>query len=548
MKRKYWYIIIIIVILAGLAAWFFLIKKSEIKIQWRSAQADHGDIRILVTATGTLNADTTVQVGTQVSGIISKIFVDFNSVVKKGDVVALLDTTYLAAAVEDAASSLYRAQVQVDLTKRTYDRTKIMLDEKVVAQADYDQALSDYETAKGSLRSAKSALDRAKINLKYATIVAPVSGVVISRAVDRGQTVAASFNTPTLFTIANDLTKMQVQANVDEADIGKIQVGQEVTFTVDAYTDRTFSGTVRQIRLQPTVTQNVVDYTVIIDVPNPDMRLMPGMTANITVKIQELQNVLRVPSTALRFWPPQEYLDKAMKDLPDSTKKLIQDVIKFRQKRNQRGQGKQMSGGDAAMAMNSGSGNPSQNASASGNQGGTTKNGSTAGNGQQRGNTQAGNHSGWQGSHTGEGRSGMTGGDHNFRHGDSSFRKGNHNRDGNNGGKYNLLAKGNAGGSENSEAQGMPSGKQLQVGQGQAEPIRMRMGIIWVMEGEKLVPRKVRAGLTDGSFTMIEGKLKDGEQVITGVVNGSLQSTTSQQQQSPFMPQMGRPAAGRGGR
>jgi HlyD family secretion protein len=187
-----------------------------------------------------------------------------------------------------------------------------------MAQADYDQAYSDYQTALGSARSAQASLDRAKINLKYATIIAPVSGVVVSRAVDVGQTVAASFSTPTLFSIANDLTKMQVQANVDEADIGKIQNGQEVTFSVDAYEDRIFNGKVSQIRLQPTVSQNVVNYTVIINVPNPDMKLLPGMTANITVHVQASKDILKVPSSALRFNPSQEIIAKMMKLWPDS--------------------------------------------------------------------------------------------------------------------------------------------------------------------------------------------------------------------------------------
>jgi HlyD family secretion protein len=345
MKRKYWLILIAVVVILIIGGWLLLKKEKEATFEWRTGKVEQGDVKVVVTATGTLSADTTVQVGTQVSGIISKIFVDFNSVVKKGQVVALLDTTYLAAAVEDAASSLYRAQVQVDLTKRNYDRMKLLFDEKVVAQADYDQALSDYETAVATLRSQKSALDRAKINLRYATIVAPVSGVVISRNVDRGQTVAASFNTPTLFTIANDLTKMQVQASVDEADIGKIKNGQDVTFTVDAYPDLQFKGTVTQIRLQPVTLQNVVNYTVIIDVPNPDMKLMPGMTANITVLIQEALNVLKVPSAATRFMPPEAYLDKIMPQLPDSVKQTIEKIKKFRERMNKRSSGQEMAEG-----------------------------------------------------------------------------------------------------------------------------------------------------------------------------------------------------------
>jgi len=329
MKKKYWITLTAVVIALAIGAWFWFGNKSSAAFQWRTGKVEKGDLKVVVTATGTLSADTTVQVGTQVSGIIDRILVDFNSVVKKGQVIAILDTTYLASSVEDADAAMYRAQIAVDLAKVTYTRDKELLDEKVIAQSDYDQAYSDYMTALGN---ARSAIDRAKINLKYATIVAPVSGVVISRAVDRGQTVAASFSTPTLFAIANDLTKMQVQASVDEADIGKIKNGQDVTFTVDAYPDQTFTGTVTQIRLEPTIVSNVVNYTVIVEIPNPDMKLMPGMTANITVMIQQAQNVMKIPASALKFWPPQDYLDKTLKEYPDSIQKFLQKLIDFRKR------------------------------------------------------------------------------------------------------------------------------------------------------------------------------------------------------------------------
>ena len=235
---------------------------------------------------------------------------------------------------------------------------------KVMAQADYDLSLTAYETAMANAISSQSALSRAKINLRYATIIAPISGVVVSRAVDVGQTVAASFSTPTMFTIANDLTKMQVQANIDEGDIGKILVGQTVKFTVDAYPDRTFDGTVRQVRLQPVVTQNVVNYTVIIDVPNPDLKLLPGMTANITVMIQEEKDVLKVPTTALRFSPPQEYLDALEKNLPDSIKK------KRAQWASGGGHGRGAGNGTGGGAGNGSGGGNAGNANNAGRQGG----------------------------------------------------------------------------------------------------------------------------------------------------------------------------------
>jgi HlyD family secretion protein len=322
MKKKYWILGAVVLAIAAIAVWMIVGKKADAKVEFRTTKIEKGDIQVTVRASGTLQAVTTVLVGTQVSGIIKKILVDFNSEVKEGQVIAVLDTILLAQAVDDARANLRRNQIQVNQTKRDFERTKVLFEQKVVAQADYDLSLTAFETAETNASSALSALNRAKINLRYATIIAPISGVVVSRAVDVGQTVAASFSTPTMFTIANDLTKMQVLANIDEGDIGKILVDQSVKFTVDAYPDLTFDGNVRQVRLQPVVTQNVVNYTVIIDVPNPDLKLLPGMTANITVMVQEVKDVLKVPSTALRFNPPQEYIDAYEKSLPDSVKKM----------------------------------------------------------------------------------------------------------------------------------------------------------------------------------------------------------------------------------
>ncbi|MCX6269599.1 MAG: efflux RND transporter periplasmic adaptor subunit [Bacteroidetes bacterium] len=364
MKKAYWIILAVVVVAAAVAVWMFVGKKKTAAVEYRTAKVEKGDIQVTVRASGTLQAVTTVQVGTQVSGIIKKIFVDFNSVVREGQIIAVLDTTFLAQAVDDARASMKRSEIQVNQAKREFDRTKILFEQKVMAQADYDLALSSYETAMTNATSSQAALNRSKINLRYATIVAPISGVVVSRAVDVGQTVAASFSTPTLFTIANDLTKMQVQANIDEGDIGKILVGQTVKFTVDAYPDMTFNGTVRQVRLLPVVTQNVVNYTVIIDVPNPDLKLLPGLTANITVMIQEEKDILKVPSTALRFSPPQEYLDALEKSLPDSIKK----------KRAMRG-----GRGNASNANNANNANNAGNAGNAGNANNADRQGGVSG-------------------------------------------------------------------------------------------------------------------------------------------------------------------------
>ena len=491
MKKTYW-IIIIVVILALLAGGYFLFgKKADKAVEFRSGKVEKGDLQVLVTATGILSADTTVAVGTQVSGIITKIFVDFNSIVRKGQVIAVLDTTFLAASVEDAKSSLFRTQVQTRLTKRNYERNKILLEQKVIAQSDYDQSLSDYETAQANERSAKSSLDRAYINLRYATIIAPVSGVVISRNVDIGQTVASSFSTPTLFSIANDLTKMQLQASIDEADIGKIKVGQDVSFRVDAYMDQTFSGTVRQVRLQPVTVQNVVNYTVVIDVPNPDKKLMPGMTANLTVKIQEALNVFKAPSAALRFWPPQDYLDKHIKEYPDSIQKMIERLQKFmaRRQSGQSGSGQSSGSGQTGAGMQSGGAQM-----ASGSQG-------------SRGQMAAGN----QGSGSGQAGTGM---------------------------------QSRPGGQTGQGMQGRSGG--LWGGGG-----RLRMGLVWIKQGELIIPCRVKTGISDNSSTEIEGSIKEGDELITGIVNVN-PGQQATQQQNPFAPQMGRPQQGgagaRGGR
>ncbi|MES2285504.1 MAG: efflux RND transporter periplasmic adaptor subunit [Bacteroidota bacterium] len=327
MKRRRIIIFLIFALLAGGTAYYFFSKNKKEAYLWRTAKVEKGDVIVAVTATGSINADTTVQVGTQVSGIIAKLFADFNTVVKKGEIVAMLDTTLLNATKEDVLANLERAEVQVRQSKLEFDRNKKLFDEKVISQADYDLASTNFNVAKSALKSSKAQLNHAKINIRYATIRAPVSGTVISRSVDVGQTVIANFNSPTLFTIANDLTKMQVHANIDEADIGQVKRGQKVSFTVDAYPDKVFQGLVKQIRLQPVVVQNVVTYIVIIDVPNPDLKLMPGLTANITIKVQEHKGVLKIPGNALHFTPPDEYFKTT--HIPDSVAKQWNEVIKL---------------------------------------------------------------------------------------------------------------------------------------------------------------------------------------------------------------------------
>jgi HlyD family secretion protein len=291
-------------------------KKGKNSYTFETAIVKKGSIINTITATGTVQADTTVLIGTQVSGVIKKIYVDFNSSVRKGQLLAELDQTPLITQVQQAEASLEDSKSQVEFQKAAYERYQALLDKKLVARADYDQVKYNYDNARASLKTAQAGFDKAKVNLSYATIYSPINGVILNRAVDQGQTVAASFSTPNLFTIGSDLTKMQVQANVDEADIGQVKPGQPVSFTVDAFPAETFKGDVRQVRLQPIVTSNVVTYTVIVNAPNPEKKLMPGMTANITVLVQKLDSVLIVPGKALRFTPDAAWLAEYMKNNP----------------------------------------------------------------------------------------------------------------------------------------------------------------------------------------------------------------------------------------
>lgn len=291
-------------------------KSSNKTYSFETAVVKKGSIINTITATGTIEADTTVLIGTQVSGVISKIFVDFNSVVKKNQLLAELDTTPLQTQVRQAEASLEDSKSEVIYNRATYERYQALLDKKLVAQADYDQVKYNYNKALADLKTAQAGYDKARVNLSYASIHSPIAGVILNRAVDQGQTVAASFSTPNLFTIGNDLTKMHVEAAVDETDIGQVRKGQPVSFTVSAYPNETFQGDVRQIRLQPVVTSNVVTYTVIVNAPNPDYKLMPGMTANITVLVQKLDSVLVIPGKALRFTPDPTWLAEYMKKNP----------------------------------------------------------------------------------------------------------------------------------------------------------------------------------------------------------------------------------------
>lgn len=272
-------------------------------LQYRTEKVDRGDVTMTVTATGTLSAVITVQVGSQVSGVISRLYADFNSRVKKGQLLAELDPTPFQAQVEQRRADVTKAQVDAANTKISFDRQARLLKAGLASQADYDAAKAQYDGARAQVEQSAAALTQAETNLHYTRILSPIDGVVVDRQYDVGQTVAASFQAPTLFSIAQDLTKMQVQADVDQSDIGRVQVGQLARFTVDAYPDEEFRGRIAQMRLNATVTQNVVSYPVIIEVPNPDEKLRPKMTANVTIEVASVHNVLRIPNSALRFKP-----------------------------------------------------------------------------------------------------------------------------------------------------------------------------------------------------------------------------------------------------
>lgn len=310
MNKKKTLVIVAVAAIATLAVWLLSGGKKEEKITFDTAAVAPANIMNSITATGTIEPVTSVTVGTQVSGIVSKLFVDYNSVVKKGEVIAELDKTNLMSQLNTAKTQLATAQSQLNYQTANYNRYKTLFEKGLVAADDFDNAKLSYTQAKEQVVSAKEEVQRAQTNLGYATITSPIDGVVLSKSVEEGQTVAASFSTPELFTIAQDLTNMQVVADVDEADIGDVKEGERVSFTVDAYPDDTFEGEVKQVRQEATTTNNVVTYEVVISAPNADLKLKPGLTANVTIYTAERKGVLSVPSKALRFTPQRETVGK----------------------------------------------------------------------------------------------------------------------------------------------------------------------------------------------------------------------------------------------
>jgi len=322
--KKIIIIIISIIVVLGLI-WYFFMRNKEQPVVLTTEKAEIGAISTSVTATGTVQPVDTVIIGTQVSGTISALYADFNSTVKKGQLLAELDKTLIQATVDQAKASLAQAQSNVTYQAANYKRQQLLYETGSISKAEYDLALNTFQVAKANVNNTKAQLRSAERNLSFTQIYSPIDGVVLGRSVSIGQTVAASFNTPTIFTIAKDITKMQVQAKVDEADIGNVVKGQRSTFTVDAFIDDTFNGSVKEVRLQPSISSNVVTYSTLIDAPNDDKKLKPGMTASIIIYTKEINDALLVSAKALKFMPDsslaKEYEIIPIKGLKERGKK-----------------------------------------------------------------------------------------------------------------------------------------------------------------------------------------------------------------------------------
>ncbi len=305
-KKKILIGVAAVAIVAGGVYAFLQKQEAPFEVSYETAKVEKATIGNSVTATGTIEAVTSVEVGTQVSGIIDKIYVDYNSVVKKGQVIAELDKTNLISELKSATSQLESAKSDLNYQQSNFSRMKTLYGKGLISANDYESARLSLQQAQSLVAQRQEAVNKAQTNLSYATITSPIDGVVLSKSVEEGQTVASSFSTPTLFTIVKDMTDMRVVASVDEADIGQVKVGQRVTYTVDAYPDETFEGTVTQVRNEATTENNVVTYEVVISAPNPDLKLKPGLTANVTIYTLEQSGIVSVPTKALRFTSTKE--------------------------------------------------------------------------------------------------------------------------------------------------------------------------------------------------------------------------------------------------
>ncbi len=480
MKSKIIWIAVIAVAAVGLYLAINGRRKPEEK--YRTAAIDQGDITQTVAATGALSAVTTVQVGSQVSGIIAKLYADFNSQVKKGDLLAELDETPFKEKIAQNVAALEKARVEMRNAEISLRRQKALSQQGLAPQADIDQAQANYDAARASVAQAQATLNQAQTDLRNSKIKAPIDGVVVSRQYDVGQTVAASFQAPTLFTIAQDLTKMQVSADISESDIGQIKVGEPVRFNVDAYPDRNFRGKVAQVRLNATVNQNVVTYPVIVEVNNEDLLLKPTMTANVTIDVASAKNVLRVPNAALRFRP----------EVKEGSEKSAAATDRSAGSGGTSGGGRAAAGqtGESAPSAAAGQGPPGANPPASGGDAA----GSGGGTGQ--GAPGAGRGAGGRG---GAGAAGVPG------------------------------AAGTAGG----------SGAWAGQGRGGRSGARARTSTVYMPAVPNGEPKavEIRTGITDGRFTQIvSGDVKAGDLVIVGLATTKASATGNSPLAAPRAP------------
>jgi len=337
MKKKIAIVVAAVVVLFIVARVIYGMIAGDGKTVYQFGEITKGDLESTISSNGTLSPVTTVEVGTQVSGTIARIYVDFNDYVKKGELLAVLDTVLLKAAVLDAEANLDKSEALLGEAQVNFERNKPLFEQNLISEAEFVPYQTNLKTQKANLMAANASMLRAQLNLKYALIRSPISGTVIGRSVEEGQTVAASFSTPTLFVIAEDLSRMEILAEVDEADIGQIKQGQSARFDVQAYADKTFTAEVKQIRLKPTTVSNVVTYTVVLEAANSENLLLPGMTATIDFIVAEKNDVLLVPNTALRFTPPEEELTrfrerrrKELESMPDSLKERRQGFMQNR--------------------------------------------------------------------------------------------------------------------------------------------------------------------------------------------------------------------------
>jgi HlyD family secretion protein len=590
MKRAV--IALLILAAAGAGGWFYYVRRAGPEVGALTSPITRGDIVDAVSTTGTLQPVTTVQIGSQVSGNISYLGADFNSIVKQGQIIAKLDPSLLQAQLEQSRANVLRSQADVAQSEANLARARValldaqqkyarakQLDAKGLApQADMDAAKIAVDSAQSSLQSAEAQLSSAKasvnqsqanfnqaqVNLDHTIITSPVDGIVTQRSVDVGQTVAASMQAPTLFIIAVDLTKLQVSANIDEADIGRIRPGQRATFRVDAYPTDTFEGTVAQVRLQPVVVQNVTTYATIINAPNADLKLRPGMTATLRVEVSQKRDVLRVPSAALRFRPTADVFAALNQPVPAET------LGGGRGGRGARGGGSggpnaRGAGGEAGRAeSNAPAAKPEANAAkpSNGNPSGSAQPGAGAGDGQANNARRSRRGSGeFRGGSGGEFRGGSGGG---FRGGGGGFRAGGGGFRGGGGG-FSGAGEGRGGrgrdgapalpsGGGGAPGGGAPGGAAQSAGTIDAlfaplPPVESR-GRVWTFTDKQLKPVDVRLGITDGTFTELldgEESLSADTQVVTGMTGLDTRApNTPQGGGNPFQ-QGGRGRGGRGG-